>query len=95
MTALESLKAHLNILDDTDNSLLSDKLDAALAFTTRQIGADEEIAWETAPADIRQAVLMLAGWWYEQRESGLVEASAYSVPFGYIDIVLPHRNWTF
>jgi hypothetical protein len=95
VTPLQALKAQLNILDDTDDALLAMQLEAAQAFTARQIGAPSTVSWESAPADLRQAILMLAAWWYAQRESAIVGMTANSVPFGYSDLVLPHRNWTF
>ncbi|CAN7599357.1 head-tail connector protein [Bosea sp. LjRoot237] len=44
------------------------------------------------PKPIKQAILLLVGHWYENRES----ASPYNlseVPFGVSALLLPHRNW--
>ncbi len=95
MTALAALKAHLNIIDDADDGLLAEELDAAIVFTSHQIGGEAPVAWDTATADVRQAVLMLAGHWYENREAILVGVGAENVPLGYSDLLLAHRRWVF
>lgn len=102
MTALAALKAHLNILDNADDELLTAKVEAAIAFTSHQIGAlDPEtsepvaLSWDTAPADVREAILMLGAHWYENREAVLVGVGANMMPLGYHDLLLAHRRWVF
>lgn len=95
MTALAALKAHLNIIDDADDELITGKVEAAIAFTSHQIGGEAPLAWDTAPADVRQAVLMLAAHWYENREAILVGIGAEAVPLGYSDLLLAYRRWVF
>jgi len=102
VTALAALKAHLNILDDADDELLTAKADAAIAFTSHQIGkldpdTGEAIAltWDTAPADVREAILMLGAHLYENREAVAVGVGVNMVPLGYHDLLLAHRRWVF
>lgn len=95
MTAIEALKAQLNITDDTDDALLTHKIAAAEATITSDIGADEPVAYDTAPADLREAVLLLASHLYENREAVLVGVGAEALPFGYEHLVQAHRKWVF
>lgn len=37
---------------------------------------------ETAPLNIQQAVKLIAGWWYEQRETAVVGTIASEIPVG-------------
>ncbi len=95
MTALAALKAHLNIIGEHDDELLTSKLDAAIMHTAGHVESDDPITWDTAPADVRQAILMLAGHWYENREATLVGVPASVLPLGYHDLLLPYRRWIF
>ncbi|WP_151720652.1 head-tail connector protein [Gemmobacter serpentinus] len=91
------LKAYLNLpisLDepplDTDDTLLSLKIDAAEAYCASFIGTPIP---DPAPAAIKQAVLMLAAYWYEMREAATVGGNPYSVPFGVHDLLQAHHVW--
>lgn len=100
MTALDAIKAHLNITDDADDELLDQQLAAAILHTAHlvEIIVDDEpvaLSWDNAPADVRQAIMMLAGHWYENREATLVGVSAQATPFGYHDLLLAYRRWVF
>lgn len=95
MTALDALKAHLNILDDTDDDLLTGILAAAITFTSLHVGGTEPLTWDTAPADLRQAIMMLAAHWYENREGVLVGIRGEDLPFGFHEILLAYRRWVF
>jgi uncharacterized phage protein (predicted DNA packaging) len=95
VTALATLKAHLNLTLDDDDELLTDKLDAALAYTSHQLGGEDPIEWDSAAPDLRQAVLMLAAHWYENREATLVGVGVLTLPLGYDDLLLAHRRWVF
>jgi hypothetical protein len=84
------LKAQLNLDSDQDDALLSMKIDAAECYASSYIGGPIPIP---APAAIRQAVLMLAAYWYEAREAATVGGNPYSVPFGTHDLLQAHRAW--
>lgn len=49
---------------------------------------------ETVPETLREAVLQLAAWWYENREAA-TEAPHQPIPFGVQELVNEHREWTF
>ena len=95
LTALADLKAQLNITDDADDALLERKIAAAEAAVTGDIGADDPVTYDAAPADLREAVLMLAAHLYENREAVLVGVGAEALPLGYDHLVQSHRKWVF
>lgn len=90
VTTVASLKAHLNLEHDLDDDLLTSKLDAAEGYVVNYTGSDLP---DPVPATITQAVLMLAGFWYENREAAQFGGNAYVVPFGVHDLLDSHRRW--
>ena len=88
--SVEELKAQLNLDHDLDDALLSSKIDAAEAYAAGFTGAPIPTP---CPAAIKQAVLMLASYWYEVREAALVGGNPYAVPYGAHDLLQPHRTW--
>ncbi len=44
-------------------------------------------AWSDVPADLRQAVLMLAARYYEGRHDGALEAGGAALPFGVLALI--------
>lgn len=84
------LKAQLNLDHDLDDALLSSKIDAAEAYAAGFIGAPIPTP---CPATIKQAVLMLASFWYEVREAAQIGSNPYAVPFGTHDLLQAHRAW--
>jgi uncharacterized phiE125 gp8 family phage protein len=46
---------------------------------------------DDVPADIRHAIRLLAGWWYEQREDVIVGHIVAEVPGGVTDLLLSYR----
>jgi hypothetical protein len=93
VTALADLKSQLNIIDDADDTLLAGKLAAAVAFTKNEIGSEDPLAYDDAPADLQQAILLLAAHWYENREASVIGLTAIDLPLGYRDILQSHRVW--
>ena len=93
--ALAAIKAHCAIDNDNDDDLLSRQLEAAQLAVTADTAADTAVSFDTAPADLQQAMLMLVSHWYENRDSVVVGATAQNVPFGYWDLLKSHRKWCF
>ena len=97
MTDWELLKKSVRADDcDSDDELLSHLLDASMTYVTDATGrsASELAAMGTDgmyPPDLRQAVVMLAGHWYNQREavSGVQMAE---VPYSLQALVKPFRQ---
>lgn len=100
---VDDLKTQLNltadaVLDEIDPVRLSRILDAAMAHTERQLGfklTDTEQFPNGPPADVEQAILMLAAHWYENREASIVGVSAQAIPFGFDEIIREHRSYSF
>lgn len=101
MTALAALKSHLNLTDlaASDDADLTLKLDAATLYTSDrvEIEGDDPLSWDNAPADLRQAILMLAAHWYANRETVLLGITSASTPYGFDDLVRPYKPtpWVF
>lgn len=105
--AADELREHLNLPFDeltwgAENMHLRTLLDAAQNHIERTLGFkiaaaidDGAAGFEDGfPPTLRQAVLMLAGHFYEAREASAAE-SLREVPFGVAEIVSGFRDWTF
>jgi hypothetical protein len=91
------LRAHLNGVPEGD-VVLTRLISASEGHLARLLGfaTDDAIRFpDGTPADLEQAVLMLAGHWYENREATLVGVTAQELPLGVAEIVREHREWTF
>ncbi|WP_417264233.1 head-tail connector protein [Celeribacter sp.] len=84
------LKAHLNLEHDLDDDLLTTYLNAAEQYATRYTGS---FYVNVNYPDVQLAVLMLAGFWYENREAAQTGSKAAVVPFGVHDLLQAHRKW--
>lgn len=87
---VDELRAQLNLEHDLDDDLLAQKIAAATAYCASYIGAS--IA-DPAPAAIKQAVLMLAAFWYDIRAAGTTGGNPVMVPMGCHDLLQAHRAW--
>jgi uncharacterized phiE125 gp8 family phage protein len=47
------------------------------------------------PEPIRQAVMMMAAYFFDQRSAALVDPEVLEVPFGVRDLLAPYRAWAF
>lgn len=92
--SVDEAKRHLNVTDDTDDVLLADKIAAAEAWIDRWLETPFADL-DAVPADLKEAVLMLVGHLYENREATLVGITAEEIPFGVWDLITPHRAWSF
>lgn len=95
---LSCLKDHLSLLEEIDDPIVERMGWAAQAHIERLLGYKIETRYggegqEPVPEDLQQAVLMLAAWWYEVRET--VSEGAREVPFGVREIVSEYREFTF
>lgn len=95
IATLAAVKADLGILDDADDTLIQAKIDAAQAHLESLLGYEIADEFDEPPADLVQAVSMLAAHWYENREATIVGVSAAELPMGVADIVRNRRNYTF
>jgi hypothetical protein len=92
MLTLADAKAHLNVTFDTDDALIQSTLDAAKEWIEAYTGGE---LTDSAPAPVNQAVLMLTGHLYQNREATVVGITAQSLPFGFLELLEPYRAWCF
>jgi hypothetical protein len=100
---LSLMKDQLGITADMgtiDDSLIAHLIEAAQDHIERLLGFKIEALYggtdqEPVPASLKQAVLLTAAHWYENREATLVGVSAQEIPFGVWPIVNEHREWSF
>ncbi|MFC0198883.1 head-tail connector protein [Paracoccus rhizosphaerae] len=98
IVTLSQIKDHLALTgaQDQDDMLIQLKLDAAQSLIERHLGYGLILQFgsaEAVPADLREAILQLTAWWYENREA-VMERGA-PLPFGVQDILDAHRDWSF
>jgi len=96
--ALSDLKEHCRVTGSLDDALLTRLLSAATKHVERLLGFaldNEDELPAGAPADLENAVLMLAAHWYENREATLVGVSAQELPAGVAAVVNEYRRYTF
>lgn len=84
------LRAQLNLEHELDDSLLAQKIEAASAYCGSYIGRPIP---DPAPAAVKQAVMMLAAFWYEVREAGTIGGNPVMIPMGCHDLLQAHRAW--
>lgn len=89
---LESMKAHLGITEEHDDTLIAEKIAVATAFIEAQIGkpfAD----FDPVPAPLLEAVRQVAAHLYENREATSIDTSVREVPFGVEQLIGPYVEW--
>lgn len=91
---LEDQKRHMNVDFDDDDALISDEIDAAESYTTELVGSDIA-SMSPVPGALRQAIMMLAAHFYENREAASFDGRANQLPFGFLGLVSPYRSWGF
>ncbi|MCS0494337.1 head-tail connector protein [Ancylobacter sp. MQZ15Z-1] len=92
---LADLKADLRIDFDDDDTLLGGKLEAARRHVEAWCGPLEDFA-DGVPADLIEAMKLLAGHLYENREATYAgQGEVTEVPFGFHDLIGPYRKWEF
>lgn len=87
-------KAHLNITTDADDTLIAGKIETAEAWIDRWL-AEPFADMAEVPADLKEAVRLLVGHLYENREASIVGITAEEIPFGVWDLIGPHRAYSF
>lgn len=101
IVTLDDVKGQLNLDGSADDSsdgdvLLTQKIAAAQNHIENLLGFEIETEYpDTVPPALKEAVLLLASWWYEQRETALAGMNARPIPYGVQDIVNEFRLWSF
>lgn len=81
-------------------ALLDQKIAAAQGHVERLLGYRIEDRFggqdqEPVPEPLREAVLQLAAWWFEQREAGITGTIVAQPPHSLPEIVAEFREWSF
>ncbi|QRZ15398.1 phage gp6-like head-tail connector protein [Paracoccus methylovorus] len=98
IVTLEQMKDQLGLTadQDADDALISGKIEAAQDHVERLLGytfAERYPDPAIIPASLKEAVMQLAAWWFENREA--VSDVSRSLPFGVAEIVNEYREWAF
>jgi uncharacterized phage protein (predicted DNA packaging) len=97
IVTLDEVKAHLNVTNDVDDTLILAKADAAQNHIERLLGFEIAVEFEgvTIPPALKECVCQLAAHWFENREATLVGVNAQTLPMGVDAIVNEYRDWSF
>ena len=100
LLSLEDLRDHLGVPGTHDDHILDQKLKGAQRHVERLLGYRIEDRFggedqEPVPDDLREAILQLAAWWYEQREAAVTGTIVQAAPHNLGDIVRELREWSF
>lgn len=90
---LEEFKTHARIDFDDEDDAAQQMVEAANEYVTGMLDIHEGEPY-SAPADVRQATLMIAAHWWEQRETA-VPGSLHDIPIDAQEILINHRGWAF
>lgn len=101
VATVKDLMAQAGLTDDApseDLLLLQQKGDAAQDYVERLLGYPLATMFGApdlppVPEALKEAVLQLAVWWFENREAAADRER--HLPFGVKDIVNEYRGWTF
>lgn len=96
VVSLELLKKHVNADDySVDDELLAAYLESAesavVRYTHRSIADLTQKGGDHFPVELRQAIMLLAASWYNQRES-ISSVQMHSVPDSLLSLVKPFRK---
>jgi uncharacterized phage protein (predicted DNA packaging) len=98
---LEDLKAQVQTAFDDDDTLLQGYLDAAQEYVRGFLADDPEADTPPSPVPdtVKQATLLVAAAWYQNRES-VVNTTRGSlmpqeIPYGAMQLLNQVRGWTF
>lgn len=92
---LSEIKAQLRVDDDYEDDLLEAKILAAEAHIESLIGKSFDDYEGDVPEPLKEAVRMLVGHWFDNREAVSEDAQTKETPFGVWQIVNEHRVWSF
>jgi uncharacterized phage protein (predicted DNA packaging) len=94
INSVEDTKAFLNVTGTDDDDLITSLIGAAEAWIDRWLETPMADL-NPVPADLKHAAKMLVAHFYENREATLVGVSAEEIPFGLMDVINQHREWSF
>lgn len=93
IVTLSEVKQHLRIMHDDEDTLITDKIDAAQSAIEQMLGYTITDRFETVPADLKEAVRQLTAHMFENREASVIGLSTAILPLGVSTIVQNRRDW--
>lgn len=87
-------KKHLNIDGNDDDELIALYIGAAEQFLAAYVGKPLE-SFDPTPVDLQLAVLMLVGFYFEQREAVSFGVTMQVAPYSVISIANSYREKWF
>ena len=90
VVTLSLAKAYSNLSGNDDDELLQLFIDAAETWLGNYVGKPLA-SYDPCPADLKRAVLMLAAFYYEQREAVAYGITGQLAPFGVCEIAESYR----
>ncbi len=92
--SLASMKAHLNITDDTNDAMIGEKIAVAQAMVEQHVG--EVFAdMDDVPAPLLEAVRMTAAHLFHMREGIHDSFTPRAVPAEAMNLIRPFKRWVF
>lgn len=96
LITLAGFKAHARIADNSEDTAASQIVNAANEYVTGLLDIDEDASPPSysPPADVKQAALLIASHWWENRDNSF-PGSIDDIPLDAEEILLNHRGWAF
>lgn len=93
LITLAGFKAHARLVDNSEDVAASQIVNAANDYVTGLLDLDETEPY-VPPADVKQAALLIAAHWWENRDNSF-PGSIDDIPLDAEEILLNHRGWAF
>lgn len=96
VVTLADMKAELGITDDTDDAMITAKIDEAQAWLESFLGYSITTQFpDGAPDDIVMAVKMQTAHLFENREASVVGVAIQLAPNGVDDVIRNRRSYAW
>ena len=93
MISLEDMKAHLRVTTDVDDAIIADKTAVASEWVSKYTAIPVDST--TIPAPVNEAIRLLVGHLYANREATMSGITSQSMPFGVLEMLDSYRAWSF
>lgn len=92
---VEDIKKHLYIDFEADDYIIADSIDAAQSIIEKYLNVklDDLVVDERLPYPLIQAIKIMCGNLYNNRESIAFNAVPYKIPFSFEYLLQPYKNY--
>lgn len=92
---VEQIKQHLYIIFEADDAVLEEMINTAEAIIEKYLNVNltELVVNDELPYPIKQAIKIMVGNLYANRESVAFNAIPYKIPFSYEYLLQPYKNY--